>query len=285
MTKVSKAALVFTMNQLLPDNDQQEISAEDLRNVLTDMIDSLCSNSGEVNISGKLRYSAAFLLDNALDLIYRSHLEDNYYDSTEVDTILADYIHQGTNTLTESLFLDGGGLYDVNILDANLDLNGGWLIDPSLIRYSGSTVWDVPNMVFRNTIDGNIGVDINNSRLSYGGSVKFQWDTGLFYNGVGQAVSDFDNQALKNFNGSSNVDVIDWMLGLANDFSGDPSYNWFDRELYDSWGFDAGMTTLIKTPGTGIETNGNWRISIDGDDFVIQRKESGTWNTKFSQSA
>ncbi len=196
----------------------------------------------------------------------------------------SDAITQGSNVLTEALIFDGNSLYDLNVIDGNIDLNGGWLIDPSLIRYMGSTVWDIPNMVIRNNIDGNIGIDINNSRLSSGGSVKFQWDSGLFYNNSGQAVADFNNEALQNFNGSSNVDVIDWMLGLANDFSGDPSYNWFDRILFEDWGADSGKFVLIKTTGTTAETNGNWRIGIDGDDFVIQRRESGTWNTKFTQT-
>lgn len=112
MTKVSKAALIFTMNQLLPDNDQQEISAEDLRNVLTDMIDSLCSNSGEVNISGRLRYSTDFILDNNLDLVYKSYVDD-------LITAL-NAITQGTNTLTEPLILNGNPIQtnnDIEITD------------------------------------------------------------------------------------------------------------------------------------------------------------------------
>jgi hypothetical protein len=91
MSKVTKASLLYRMNLLLRDNDQQEISAADVRSVITDMIDSLCSNSGEVNISGVLRYSAALSLSDDKDLVYLGYLND----------YLEGFIKQGPNTLTE----------------------------------------------------------------------------------------------------------------------------------------------------------------------------------------
>lgn len=48
--------------------------------------------------------------------------------------------------------------------------------------------------------------------------------------------------------------------------------NWIlDRQKDD--------TFEITKSGNAIDSNGNWRFSIDGDDLKVERKVSGTWTT------
>lgn len=39
-----------------------------------------------------------------------------------------------------------------------------------------------------------------------------------------------------------------------------------------------GISTTITT--TDIDTDGNWKFTIDNGDLLIQKRESGNWNTK-----
>jgi hypothetical protein len=158
--KRTKANLLFQLDLLLPDNDQQEISAEDVRSALTDMIDSLCSNSGEVNVSGRLRYSEAFLLDNNLDLVYKSFLVDYLTDNG--------YLTQGSNLLTENLEIDGDSTYTV-IMNAQMVFDGG--LDNTILNavlegcYAFSTA-------------GVRLADLQNGYLHSGAAVIVDWPNG-----------------------------------------------------------------------------------------------------------
>jgi hypothetical protein len=174
---------------------------------------------------------------------------------------------------------------DCIVNDGDLDLNGNFLIDPSLIRYSGSTAIDIPNMQFRSTVNGDLNLDVNNTRLSSGGNVKFDWSAGAFYSNSGQSVTDYNDQTLKRYSTTLglNVSVLGWNNGLAKDSSNNNSYNWFSRGLFGHWNCDSTFTAekfqisaLNTPPSSASDTGTTGEIRIDAN-YIYICTTTNTW--------
>lgn len=77
MTKKSRSALLSQANVTLPDNNNQEISPADVRNMSKDIVDSFVSNSGETGISGVLRYLSTVVVSDDYDLTTKKFVVDS----------------------------------------------------------------------------------------------------------------------------------------------------------------------------------------------------------------
>jgi hypothetical protein len=158
------------------------------------------------------------------------------------------YLMQGTNNLTEDLIFDLDNTYILSILNGDMDLNGNAIRDVVIQDSLGNEIFDGRN-AFKSS--GEIVLDLQNQYLYSGNKEVLRWGTG-------------------------ELNLAD--VGTTN------TLNWFDRILKGTWGFDDGTVNIIKTPGTPVETDGNWRLKIDGDDLITEKRESGTWNEKARQS-
>lgn len=70
MTLKNRSALITQANSSLPDNETQQISPADVRNMIKDVLDSFVSKSGDVGILGVLEYGNSYTIDDGKQLVY-----------------------------------------------------------------------------------------------------------------------------------------------------------------------------------------------------------------------
>jgi len=115
MTLKSRAALLSQANTTLPDNVTQEISPEDVRTIVKDIIDSMISKNGDTGILDVLRYNSNPTFSNEKDLITKKYVDDINAFKQGGNSFTADAV-LGTNDAFDLLFRAGnvnrGGVTD-----------------------------------------------------------------------------------------------------------------------------------------------------------------------------
>lgn len=77
MSTKTRAQLTADALVRFPDNDSKEITAEDLRTYLIDVLDSFVSKKGDSQISGLLSFSSELSLTDRKNIAYKGYVDDS----------------------------------------------------------------------------------------------------------------------------------------------------------------------------------------------------------------
>lgn len=165
MTIKSRSAIQSEIFSLLPDNNDKEITAQDVRTVVTDLNDSYVSKLGDSQVQGTIQYLSSVVISDDQDLITKKYFEDN---ATSPITVSNGLTRTGDNItwegeLTKNTEIDlatfdlkfTSGAFDKFTFDSSdgvFDAVGGFNSNGfSLLRYNdtlgnlqlGPSPWDV----------------------------------------------------------------------------------------------------------------------------------------------
>lgn len=76
MSTKTRAQLTADAITRFPDNDSKEITAEDLRTYLIDVLDSFVSKKGDSQISGLLSFGSELSLTDRKNIVYKGYVDD-----------------------------------------------------------------------------------------------------------------------------------------------------------------------------------------------------------------
>lgn len=155
MTLKSRSALIDQANLNLPDNETQEISPADVRNMFKDGFDSFISKNGDSGILAIIQYANTFSITDGKQLVY-------------ADWVNAQILSIGSG---DFLKLDG-----TNSPSANIDFGGNSITNIDELRNAaGESVFSITLKRFYDSV-GNIFFDAD-LFLFYGQGNTISWDT------------------------------------------------------------------------------------------------------------